>query len=245
MSSKWGLLCRHMGGRQGKTWVCMSFARVGAVVELYLPSSELACMPPLSQSSYKELHHVFGGQAARKAALHAKQRNHGRIPPYPGMRSRVPSSGRLVDLSHGHGSPGNSLSPLSSNGALPTPGNGKPAAATAADVNSDTGGGGGGNGGVGVSGAGAETDASGGRGGNGGSDGGGAGVGTRGGSAESSGHHASDGRGATAVVGSATAAEPAAAREAPDGGEAAAVRLLTPLNGYGCVGGCTAEADAQ
>ena len=55
-------------------------------------------------------------QAAREAALRAKRRNDGRIPPYPGMNSRVPSSGRLVDLSHGHGSPGASTPPLAGNG---------------------------------------------------------------------------------------------------------------------------------
>lgn len=55
-------------------------------------------------------------QAAREAALRAKRRNDGRIPPYPGMNSRVPSSGRLVDLSHGHGSPGTSTPPLAGNG---------------------------------------------------------------------------------------------------------------------------------
>ncbi len=60
-------------------------------------------------------------QAAREAALRAKRRNNGRIPPYPGMRSRVPSSGRLVDLSHGHGSPGNGAPLLA---PAPTPGGG-------------------------------------------------------------------------------------------------------------------------
>ena len=57
-------------------------------------------------------------QAAREAALRAKRRNDGRIPPYPGMNSRVPSSGRLVDLSHGHGSPGTSTPPLAGNGRI-------------------------------------------------------------------------------------------------------------------------------